>query len=120
MPFEEARCFGGAPAAARTSYVPPGCPKNGKNTGHGSSSTWGDPQLLDQRSELVDVRPGMKNDLLAAPDQHKVLATDLLLGQRARGLQQHDPERWQLYAATTLLSGIVVRGVSSADGFTTS
>jgi len=52
----------------------------------------------------------MKNDLLAAPDQHKVLATDLLLGQRARGLQQHDPERWQLYAATTLLSGIVVRG----------
>jgi hypothetical protein len=62
----------------------------------------------------------MKNDLLAAPDQHKVLATDLLLGQRARGLQQHDPERWQLYAATTLLSGIVVRGVSSADGFTTS
>ena len=41
---------------------------------------------------------------------NKVLATDLLLGQRARALQQHDPERWQLYAATTLLSGIVVRG----------
>lgn len=44
---------------------------------------------------------------------NKVLATDLLLGHRARGLQQHDPERWQLYAATTLLSGIIVRGARS-------
>jgi hypothetical protein len=41
---------------------------------------------------------------------NKVLATQLLLGQRARGRQPHDPEQWHLYAATTLLSGIVVRG----------
>ena len=44
---------------------------------------------------------------------NKVLATQLLLGQRARGLQQHDPEQWHLYAASTLLSGIVVRGAES-------
>jgi hypothetical protein len=41
---------------------------------------------------------------------NKVLATQLLLGQRARGRQPHDPEQWHLYAATMLLSGIVVRG----------
>src|SRR5215216_7743743 len=42
--------------------------------------------------------------------QNKVLATQLLLGQRARGRQPHDPKQWHLYAASTLLSGIVVRG----------
>ncbi len=41
---------------------------------------------------------------------NKVLATQLLLGQRARGLQMGDPEQWPLSAATSLLSGIVVRG----------
>lgn len=38
---------------------------------------------------------------------NKLLATQLLLGQRARGLQPDDPEQWRLYAATTLLSGMV-------------
>ncbi|MBA2344616.1 MAG: hypothetical protein H0V83_06005 [Rubrobacter sp.] len=38
---------------------------------------------------------------------NKLLATQLLLGQRARGLQPEDPEQWRLYAATTLLSGMV-------------
>jgi hypothetical protein len=42
---------------------------------------------------------------------NKVLATQLLLGQRARALQTDDPEQWRLYAATMLLSGMVVRGV---------
>ena len=41
---------------------------------------------------------------------NKVLATQLLLGQRARGRESHDPKQWHLYAASTLLSGIVVRG----------
>jgi hypothetical protein len=45
--------------------------------------------------------------------QNKVLATQLLLGQRARGRQPHDPQQWPLYAASTLLSGIVVRGAES-------
>jgi hypothetical protein len=44
---------------------------------------------------------------------NKVLATQLLLGQRARGRQPHDPQQWPLYAASTLLSGIVVRGAES-------
>ena len=33
------------------------------------------------------------------------------LGQRARALQPDDPEQWRLHAATTLLSGMVVRSV---------
>src|SRR5215213_1981973 len=41
---------------------------------------------------------------------NKILATQLLLGQRARGRQPHDPQQWHLYAASTLLSGIVARG----------
>ena len=44
---------------------------------------------------------------------NKVLATQLLLGQRARGLQQYDPEQWPLHAATSLLSALVIRGVES-------
>jgi hypothetical protein len=44
---------------------------------------------------------------------NKVLATQLLLGQRARRLQPHDPKQWHLYAGSTLLSGIVVRGAES-------
>ena len=44
---------------------------------------------------------------------NKVLATQLLLGQRARGRQPHDPQQWHLYAASTLLSWIVVRGAGS-------
>ena len=44
---------------------------------------------------------------------NKVLATLLLLGQRARGGQPHDPQQWHLYAASTLLSEIVVRGAES-------
>jgi hypothetical protein len=44
---------------------------------------------------------------------NKILATQLLLGQRARGRQPHDPKQWHLYAASTLLSDIVVRGAES-------
>ena len=38
---------------------------------------------------------------------NKVLATQLALSQQARGLQSDDPEQWRLFAATTLLSGMV-------------
>jgi hypothetical protein len=54
-------------------------------------------------------------EIVAGKPHNKVLATQLLLGQKARGLQPEDPEQWRLYAATTLLSGIVVR---NADGRT--
>jgi hypothetical protein len=42
---------------------------------------------------------------------NKELATQLLLGQRARALQPDDPEQWRLFAASMLLSGMVVRSV---------
>jgi hypothetical protein len=48
--------------------------------------------------------------LMVGKPHNKVLATQLLLGQRARALQLHDPEQWHLHAASTLLSVIVVRG----------
>ena len=37
---------------------------------------------------------------------NKVLAVELFVGQRARGMQPDNPEQWRLHAATTLLSGI--------------
>jgi hypothetical protein len=77
-------------------------------------------ELADRVAALMRATLRDLEMIMEGKPHNKVLATDLLLGQRARGLQQHDPERWQLYAATTLLSGIVVRGASSADGFTTS
>ena len=55
--------------------------------------------------DLVTIMDGMAHN--------KVLATQLLLGQRARGRQPHDPQQWHLYAASTLLSGIVARGAES-------
>jgi len=51
--------------------------------------------------------------IMEGKPHNKVLATQLLLGQRARGRQPHDPQQWPLYAASTLLSGIVVRGAQS-------
>ena len=77
-------------------------------------------ELADRVAALMRATLRDLEKIMDGKPHNKVLATDLLLGQRARGLQQHDPERWQPYAATTLLSGIVVRGASSADGFTTS
>jgi hypothetical protein len=50
-------------------------------------------------------------EITAGKAHNKVLAAQLLLGQRARGLQPDDPEQWRLYAATMLLSGMVVRNV---------
>lgn len=38
---------------------------------------------------------------------NKVLATQLLMSQRARRSQADDPEQWRLFAATTLLSGMI-------------
>jgi hypothetical protein len=50
-------------------------------------------------------------EIMAGKPHNKVLATQFLLGQRARGLQPDDPEQWRLHAATSLLGGIVVRNV---------
>ena len=44
--------------------------------------------------------------IISGCPNNKVLAVELFLGQRARGLQPDDPEQWRLHAATSLLSGI--------------
>jgi hypothetical protein len=51
--------------------------------------------------------------IMTEAPHNKVLATQLLLGQRARGLQQPDPGQWPLHAASSLLSGLVIRGAES-------
>ena len=50
-------------------------------------------------------------ETMAGKPHNKVLATQLLLGQKARGMRPDDPEQWHLFAATTLLNGMVVRNV---------
>jgi hypothetical protein len=69
--------------------------------------------LADQVAALMRAALRDLEKIMDGKPHNKVLATDLLLGQRARALQQRDPEQWQLYAATTLLSGLVVRGARS-------
>ncbi len=64
--------------------------------------------LLHLQAALRDLET-----IMEGKPHNKVLATQLLLGQRARGLQMGDPEQWHLFATTTLLSGIVVRGAES-------
>ena len=70
-------------------------------------------ELADRVAALMRAALRDLEKIMDGKPHDKVLATDLLLGQRARGLRQHDPERWQLYAAMTLPSGLVVRGARS-------
>jgi hypothetical protein len=70
-------------------------------------------ELAEQVTALMQAALRDLEKLMDGKPHNKVLATQLLLGQRARGLQQHDPEQWHLHAASTLLSGIVVRGAQS-------
>jgi hypothetical protein len=46
-------------------------------------------------------------ELMSGQRHNKVLATQLLLGQRAREATPDDPEQWRLCAASTLLSGMI-------------
>jgi hypothetical protein len=70
-------------------------------------------ELAEQVGALMQAALRDLEKLMEGKPHNKVLATQLLLGQRARGLQMGDPEQWHLYAATTLLGGIVVRGAKS-------
>ena len=67
-------------------------------------------ELAEQVSMLMRAALRDLETIMEGRPHNKVLATQLLLGQRARGLQMGDPEQWHLYAASTLLSAIVVRG----------
>jgi hypothetical protein len=70
-------------------------------------------ELAEQVTALMRAALRDLEKLMEGKPHNKALATQLLLGQRARELQQHDPEQWHLFAATTLLNGIVVRGAQS-------
>src|ERR671916_1339582 len=67
-------------------------------------------ELAEQVSSLMEAALRDLETIMEGKPHNKVLATQLLLGQRARGLQMGDPDQWHLYAASTLLSGIVIRG----------
>jgi hypothetical protein len=68
-------------------------------------------ELAEQVATLMRSAWSDLEEITAGKAHNKVLAAQLLLGQRARGLQPDDPEQWRLYAATMLLSGMVVRNV---------
>ena len=62
-------------------------------------------ELAEQVSLLMRSALRDLETIMDGKPHNKVLATQLLLG-----LQMGDPEQWHLYAASTLLSEIVVRG----------
>src|SRR5215212_2054926 len=66
-------------------------------------------ELAEQVGALMQAALRDLENLMEGKPHNKVLATQLLLGQRARGLQMGDAEQWHLYAATMLLGGVVVR-----------
>ena len=70
-------------------------------------------ELSEQVAGLMRAAWSELEGIVDGRPHNKVLATQLLLGQRARALQPDDPEQWRLYAATMLLSGMVIRSVES-------
>ena len=68
-------------------------------------------ELAEQVADLMQVAFADLEKIMEGKPHNKVLATQLLMGQRARGLRPDDPEQWRLYAASTLLNDMVVRGV---------
>ena len=72
------------------------------------------PPVEDLAQQVTDLMRAASRDLeniMEGKAHNKVLATQLLLGQRSRRLQPDDPEQWRLYAASTLLSEMGVRNV---------
>ena len=67
-------------------------------------------ELAEQVDALMRAALRDLETIMEGMAHNKVVATQLLLGQRARELQHYDPEQWHLRAASTLLSEIVVRG----------
>jgi hypothetical protein len=63
-------------------------------------------ELADRIAELIRATWRDVETIISGCPNNKVLAVELFLGQRARGLQPDDPEQWRLHAATSLLSGI--------------
>jgi hypothetical protein len=70
-------------------------------------------ELADQVTALMRATFRDLEAIMEGKAHNKVLGTQLLLSQRARGLQPDNPEQWQLHAASTLLSVLVIRGAKS-------
>jgi L-serine deaminase len=68
-------------------------------------------ELAEQVAALMRSAWSDLEEIMAGTAHNKVLATELLLGQRARGLQPDDPEQWRLHAATSLLGGMAIRNI---------
>ena len=68
-------------------------------------------ELAERVAALMRAALREVETLMEGEAHNKVLATQLLLSQRARALGMDDPEQWPLHAASTLLSGLVVRGI---------
>jgi hypothetical protein len=66
-------------------------------------------ELAEQVAALMRTALRDLEAIMEGKPHNKVLATQLLLGQRARGLQQHDPEQGPLHAASSLLRASVNR-----------
>jgi hypothetical protein len=64
-------------------------------------------ELVDQVAGLMRAAWTEVEAIVSASPHNKVLATQLRLSQQARGLQSDDPEQWRLFAASTLLSGMI-------------
>src|SRR5215211_6316107 len=78
------------------------------------------PPVEQLAEQVIALMRAASRDLEAIMDgkpHNKVLATQLLLGQRARELQMGDPEQWHLHAASTLLSKVVIRGAKSSKKY---
>jgi hypothetical protein len=65
-------------------------------------------ELAENVAELMRAAWREVEAILSGNPHNKVLATQLLLSQRARGLQADNPEQWRLFAASTLMSGMVI------------
>ena len=68
-------------------------------------------ELADRVAALMRAALRDLEALMEGEAHNKVLATQLLLGQRARAMRAEDPGQWPLHAASTLLSVLVVRSV---------
>jgi L-amino acid N-acyltransferase YncA len=68
-------------------------------------------ELAEQVAALVREAWADLQGIMEDKPHNKVLATQLLLSQQARGMQPDEPEQWRLFAASTLLSEMVVRNV---------
>lgn len=76
------------------------------------------PPVADLAERVADLMRASWKDiesLVEGQPHNKVLATQLLLSQRARGLQPDDDEQWRLSAASTLLSGMVIASASADE-----